>query len=151
MLQEAIEEAKTITDKRVEGGKVQQILFAKEIAGQGIKSCWSFQRILISPLAQVVIVDGSPKELLEKARTFASKARTVFYINRLLAKNVNYLHVPETSIYDFSIYSLAPGLDPITPLLKLEPDGIRVLGSALFSAGRMVGQLIHNKPPCYWR
>jgi spore germination protein len=143
LLQEAIEEAKTITDKRVEGGKVQQILFAKEIAGQGIQELLEFFKRdpLISPLAQVVIVDGSPKELLEKARTFASKARTVFYINRLLAKNVNYLHVPETSIYDFSIYSLAPGLDPITPLLKLEPDGIRVLGSALFSAGRMVGQL----------
>ncbi len=36
---------------------------------------------------------------------------------------------------------LAPGLDPVTPLIKLETDGIRVLGSALFAGDKLAGTL----------
>src|SRR5690554_1494897 len=143
LLRESRKEARMVTDKKVEGGKIQQVLFSKEIAGQGILDLLEvFQRDpLNSPLAQLVVVDGSPKELLERAQNFVSKPRSVFYIDQLLAGNANYFYTPETRIYDFNIRALAPGLDPVTPLVKLEPDGIKVLGSALFSADRMTGEL----------
>src|SRR5690554_695406 len=129
LLRESREKARMVTDKKVEGGKIQQVLFSKEIAGQGIQDLLEvFQRDpLNSPLAQLVVVDGSPKELLERAQNFVGKSRSVFYIDQLLAGNVNYFYIPETSIYDFTIHALAPGLDPVTPLLKLESDEIRIL------------------------
>lgn len=143
LLRESREKARMVTDKKVEGGKIQQVLFSKEIAGQGIQDLLEvFQRDpLNSPLAQLVVVDGSPKELLERAQNFVGKSRSVFYIDQLLAGNVNYFYIPETSIYDFTIHALAPGLDPVTPLLKLESDEIRILGSALFSGEKLVGEL----------
>lgn len=143
LIRESRERLRMTASKVIEGGKIQQILFSKEIAVKGIQSLLEvFERDPINPpLAYVVIVDGSPKELLEKAQTFKSKPRAVFYINQLLVNNVNTSYIPETRIYDFNIQYLAPGLDPITPMIKLESNGIRILGSALFEADKMVGEI----------
>src|SRR5690554_144204 len=143
LLREAREKTRMVAAKKVEGGKIQQIFFSKAIAAQGIQNLLEvFERDPLNPpLAEIVIVDGSPKELLERAQTFAAKPRAVLYLDQLQANNANLSYIPETRMYDFIIRYLAPGLDPVTPLFKLEPDGIKVLGSALFADDKMVGEL----------
>lgn len=143
LVREARERRKTTGAKVVNGGKIQQLLFSKELAALGIQEIMEIleRDPLNPPVSYVVIVDGSPKELLEKAQTFTSKPRPVLYINQLLVNNINSAYTPDTKIYDFYIRYFAPGLDPITPLIRLETDGIRVLGSALFAGDKMVGEI----------
>ena len=143
LLREAINQQKTTSAKVIRFGKVQQLLFSKDLAALGIQAIMEIleRDPLNPPISYVVIVDGSPKELLEKAETFTTKPRSSLYMNQLLLNNINSAYTPDTKTYDFFIRYFAPGLDPITPLIKLEADGIRVLGSALFAGDKMVGTI----------
>lgn len=134
---------KTTSAKVIGYGKIQQLLFAKDLAEHGMQPIMEIMERdpLHPPVSYVVVVDGSPKELLEKAENFTSKPRSSLYIHQLLLNNINSAYTPETTTYDFFIRYFAPGLDPITPLIKLEADGVRVLGSALFAGDKMVGTL----------
>lgn len=143
LLREARTKREATASKVIDGGKIQQLLFSKELAALGIQETMEIleRDALNPPVSYVVIVDGSPKELLEKAQTFTSKPRSSLYINQLLVNNINSAYTPDTKTYDFFIRYFAPGLDPITPLIKLEANGIRVLGSALFAGDKMVGAI----------
>lgn len=143
LLREIRERRNMTAAKVIDGGKLQQILFSAEIAAKGILDILEIleRDPLNPPLSYVVIVDGSPKELLEKAETFKNKPRSALYINQLLVKNINSSYLPDTKLYDFFIRYYAPGLDPITPLIKLETNGIKALGSALFTGDKMVGRI----------
>ncbi|NLC52762.1 MAG: Ger(x)C family spore germination protein [Firmicutes bacterium] len=143
LLLEVGNKQKTTSAKVISYGKVQQILFSKDLAALGIQQIMEIleRAPLNPPVSYVVIVDGSPKELLEKAETFTTKPRSTLYINQLLLNNINSATTPDTCTYDFIIRYFAPGLDPITPLVKLETDGIRVLGSALFAGDKLVGTI----------
>ena len=143
LLREARNQCETASSKAISFGKIQQLLFSKDLAAHGIQEVMEVleRDPLNPPTAYVVIVDGSPKELLERAETFTSKPRPSVYIKQLLENNINSAYTPDTKIGDFFIRYFAPGLDPITPLVKLEADGIRVLGSALFAGDKMVGAL----------
>ncbi|HHT49711.1 MAG TPA: Ger(x)C family spore germination protein [Firmicutes bacterium] len=143
LMREARNKHLTTSSKLISYGKVQQFLFSKDLAMLGIQPLMEIleRGPLNPPVSSVVIVDGSPKELLEKAETFTDKPRSSLYINQLLVNNINSTHTPDTCTYDFLIRYFAPGFDPITPLIKLEADGIRVLGSALFAGDKMVGAI----------
>lgn len=143
LLRESRTRRETTTAKIINGGKLQQLLFSKELAVSGIQEIMEIleRDSLNPPVSYVVVVDGSPKELMEKAQTFTSKPQPSLYINQLLVNNMNSAHTPDTKVYDFFIRYFAPGLDPITPLIKLEADEIRILGSALFSGDKMAGEI----------
>jgi spore germination protein len=49
--------------------------------------------------------------------------------------------IPNTKVFDFDIDFFAPGLDPITPLIKLGTTDVEITGCALFSGDKMVGKL----------
>lgn len=143
LLREARKKHKTTSAKSINHGKVQQLFFSKDLAARGIQHIMEIleRESLNPPISYVVIVDGSPQELLERAETFASKPNTSLYLNQLLVNNFNSGYTPETTVYDFYIRYFAPGLDPITPLIKLETNGVRVLGSALFAGDKLAGTL----------
>lgn len=143
LLREGRENARMVSPKTLEGGKIQQVLLSEEIAQKGMYNLLEiFQRDPINPaLAYVSIVEGSPNQLLRKAITFGDKPRAAFYINQLLDGNAKSSYIPATKVYDFSIDYFIPGVDPITSMVKLEPDSIKVTGTALFSGDKMVGKL----------
>ena len=143
LLREARENARMISPKTLEGGKIQQVLISKELAKKGIGELFDvFNRDPILPtLALVVIVDGSPYEMMKKAMSFEDKPRASFYINELLEGNIKNSYLPETRIWDFSAYNLAPGIDPISPMLKLNGQGIITIGSAIYFEDKMVGKI----------
>lgn len=132
-----------MTPKLIEGGKVQQVLISDSLAKNGIHDLLEiFQRDVTLPaIAFVVIVEGSPGELLRKANEFKTKPRVSFYIYQLLENNVKLSNIPNTKVFDFDINAFAPGLDPIVPMIKLQGEQIKVTGCALFSKDKMTGKL----------
>ena len=131
------------TSKLLEGGKIQQVLISDSLAKNGIHDLLElFQRDATLPaIAFVVIVEGSPGDLLKKATEFKTKQRVSFYIYQLLENNVNLSNIPNTKIFDFDINFFAPGLDPIVPMIKIDKELIKITGSALFSGDKMTGTL----------
>ena len=131
--------------KNMLAGKIQIILFSKEIAGQGriydINSI--FERDPSDAiLAWVVVVDGSPRSLIHQAEdNFTDKPRPSIYMNEILERAVATASTIETRIYNYDLISVAPGIDNITPLIKIADKSIEVKGSALFSKGKMVGTI----------
>ncbi|OGO76616.1 MAG: hypothetical protein A2Y23_05470 [Clostridiales bacterium GWB2_37_7] len=139
--------SRTMAPKLIEGGKVQQVLISDSLAKDGIHDLLEiFQRDVTLPaVAFVVIVEGSPQELLKKAIEFKTKPRVSFYLYQLLENNVKLSNIPNTKVFDFDINFFAPGLDPIVPLIKLENGLIKISGSALFSEDKMTGKLGHQE------
>jgi spore germination protein len=132
-----------VAPKLLEGGKVQQVLISESLAKNGIHDLLElFQRDVTLPAVSfVVIVEGSPEELIKKSAEFKTKPRVNFYIYQLLENNVRLSNIPNTKVFDFDINSFAPGLDPIVPLIRTENDLIKLSGCALFSGDKMTGKL----------
>ncbi|MDP4145912.1 MAG: Ger(x)C family spore germination protein [Bacillota bacterium] len=143
VLRESREEARTTSSKLLEGGKVQQVLFSDELAEKGIHNVEEllFRDPMAPAMSFVTVVDGSPRTLIEKASTFSDKPIPALYINQLITNNINHGYSMDSSITYFEICYYTEGLDPITPLIKLEDKDIKVLGSALFSGDKMVGTI----------
>lgn len=129
--------------RNMEGGKVQQVLISDELAKLGIHDLLEiFQRDVTLPaISYIVIVEGSPKELIVEGSKLKDKPRISFYTYQLLENNVKLSNIPNTKVFDFDINFFAPGLDPVTPMIKFKKDYIEITGSALFSEDKMVGKL----------
>lgn len=135
------------TPKRMEGGKIQQVLISDSLAKKGIHDILEiFERDATLPaIAYVAVVEGSPNELVTKGTKFKEKPRLSYYIYQLIDDNVKSTNVPSTKVFDFDLNYYAHGLDPITTLIKLEEENIAITGCALFSDDRMVGKLDVNQ------
>ncbi|MGB7605085.1 MAG: Ger(x)C family spore germination protein [Lutisporaceae bacterium] len=129
--------------KRMEGGKIQQVLLSDSLAKTGIHDILEiFQRDATLPaVAYVVVVEGSPNELIVKGSKLEDRPRISLYLFQLIEENVKLSSIPNTKIFDFDINFFAPGLDPITPMIKLEKESVALTGCALFSDDKMVGKL----------
>ncbi|AKL96476.1 spore germination protein [Clostridium aceticum] len=142
-LREGREEVLHVSGKSVEGGKIQHLFFSKQLAQ---KETMNFFDVFLrssenSLLPNVIVVDGSPQEMMELSSKFPSKPRPSYYVNTLLENARRNFYVPETRIYNFlsSVYSNT--IDPITPLLRYNDHEIEVAGSALFKGDKMVGEI----------
>lgn len=139
----AINTNNRLSGKLLLGGRIQQLLFSDQIAEKGIRNVMNvMNRDTQNPLlAYVVIVDGSPRDLMKKELTFKNKPRPGIYLNQLIKADVEHAYIPDTKIYNFDIDSFKDGKDPMAPLVKLRRDGIESIGSALFSGDKMVGRV----------
>ncbi|WP_027626108.1 Ger(x)C family spore germination protein [Clostridium lundense] len=147
ILREFREDARRISPKLLEGGKVQQILISESLAAKGgISNLLEvFERDPSNPsVAYVAIVDGSPKNLIKTAQTFGDKPRPAFYVNQLIEHNIKLSYVPDTQVHLFTTDFFSPGIDPIAPILKIQFDkgkGVETIGTALFSGDKFVGKI----------
>lgn len=139
----AIDTNNRLSGKLLLGGRIQQLLFSDEIAEKGIRNIMNvMNRDTQNPLlAYVVVVEGSPRDLMKKELSFKNKPRPGMYINQLIKADIEHAYVPDTKVYDFDIDSFKKGKDPMAPLVKLRRDGIEAMGSALFSGDKMVGKV----------
>jgi spore germination protein len=142
ILREAREIKHRLSTQIPQAGRLQQCLFSAELAREGLNPWLEiFERDpLDPPHATVVVVDGSPQELMEKAELFKDKPRPALYLQDLLANNHGRYAIINSMI-SFNIAYFAPGLDPVAPIIKLEPKGIRLTGTAVFAGDRMVGTI----------
>jgi spore germination protein len=143
LIRSSREKIRNTQGKLLQGGKIQLVYFSKELAQKGINE---FLEIFIRDpenplLANVVIVDGSPKEMMESSLEFKDKPRPAFYVNNLLLDARRRSAAPEMRIYNFSILSYSKTIDPVAPLIRYDKKKIEVIGSALFSGDKMVGDI----------
>jgi spore germination protein len=147
MLREFREKARKTSAKTIEGGKIQQVLISESLAKKGIHSLIEIlEREPTNPtIAYVLVVEGSPKDLLKRAQTFGDKPPLPsIYLHQLIESNVRSSYIPETRIFRFTTVYFAPGIDPVTPTLKFNNEngkGLEVTGSALFLGDKMVGKI----------
>jgi spore germination protein len=146
ILREAREIQRRISAQIPEAGRLQQCLFSDELARQGLVPWLEIleRDPLDPPHAAVVVVDGSPQELMEKAKLFKDKPQSSLYIRALLENNRDQ-YAMINSIISFDIAYFTPGLDPVAPIIKLEPKGIQLTGTAVFAGDRMVGAIDSNQ------
>ncbi|MGE5627706.1 MAG: Ger(x)C family spore germination protein [Solirubrobacterales bacterium] len=147
MLRDARNKSRLTSQKQNEAGKIQQVILSKDLAEKDIGNLLQiFERdIASSNQASLVVVDGSPRDLIHKLYSIPSKPRASFYINQLIKNNVENSHIPETRIYNVGIDKYSEHIDFITPMMKWCNDGLLVTGSALFSSTKMVGEIDTEK------
>lgn len=147
LLREGREKLRNSAGRILEGGKIQHLYFSKELAQSGINEFLEvFFRNPENPiLSNILIVDGSPKEMMIFGTQFENKPRSAIYVNALLEDARSIGHTPETRIYKFSILNYSKTIDPVTPIVKYNDKQIEITGSALFSGDKMVGQINTDK------
>ncbi|WML35237.1 Ger(x)C family spore germination protein [Clostridium sp. OS1-26] len=145
-IREFRENSKRVSAKLLQGGKIQQVVISSSLAQKGIINLLEiFERDPANPaIARVVISEDSPKELFDYAQKLGDKPRPSFYLEQLIRNNSESGFCPDVSVFDFSRTYFAPGIDPITPMVKIENEmgkGLRIDGCALFSGDKMVGKI----------
>jgi len=131
--------------KELLAGKIQLLLYSKELAGEGrivgINSVLERDKTN-AMLAWIVVVDGSPRSLIHQAEeNFKDKPITSTYVNSLLERAVRLGNINETRAFNYDLISMAPGIDNTTPMIKIADNVIEVTGLALFSGEKMVGSI----------
>lgn len=154
LLREFREKTRKASSQVVEAAKLQQIVISDTLAYKGGVN--DLLEIIqrdpnIPPICYVIIAEGSVIEMSEAARQFVDKpTRPALYIHRLIENNMESSYVPEPRIFEFTSKYFSPGIDPITPIIKLRlrgGKGIEVTGTALFRGDRMAGKIDIEKTP----
>ncbi len=143
LLRESRERVRRVSGKTVEGGKTQHVYFSKQLAQKGIGNLMEiFLRNTENPLlANVIVVDESPRKMMEMSAKFKSKPRPAFYVNDLLVNARENSYIPETRISHFYIMKYSKTIDPITPMVRYNEKEIVIVGTALFSGDKMAGEI----------
>jgi len=146
LLRIATENLNRRSGKQIMAGKLQLVLYSKEFAGEGRIADINtlFERDPSDAiLAWVVIVDGSPRNLIHQTEdnNLTDKPKSTIYLDALLERAVNTASINETRVFNYDLISMAPGIDNTAPLIKITDKSIEVKGSALFSSEKMVGTI----------
>ncbi len=137
------EELRDQSGKKLFAGKAQHIFFSEGLAQKGISEFLEiFLRNPDNPIqANVVVVDGSPKEMMELSFGYKDKPSISFYVNDLLKDGRDKAIASELRLYSITILDHAKTIDPFIPILKYDSKGIEIKGSALLDGDRMVGEI----------
>jgi spore germination protein len=142
-MREGRDKARQASGKALEGGKTQQVFFSTGLASRGIDEF--LEIFLRSPenslLANVIVVEGSPFDMIKTMETYKDKPRPTFYINSLLESARRNSSAPETRISHFSILTHSGTIDPAVPLMRYNSKEVQIAGAALFSGDKMVGKI----------
>lgn len=143
LAREGTEKARLTTSRNIEGGIVQQFIFSSKIAQTGIDDLLTiFERESINPVQpHLIIMDGSPRDLFKTVLDFKNKPRPSIYLRELLRDAIASSYIPDTRVYNYHINYFSGGTDSIVPMIKLEPEHIKVTGSALLHIDKMVGKI----------
>ena len=143
LLRQSRDQIRNTSGKRVEGGKIQHIIFSKELAEKGIgKILDVFIRSSENPmLANIIVVDGSPFEMLSTSRDYKDKPRLGVYLAHIIKEARANNSTPESRVYNFTILQYSETIDPIASYISFDDTGITIEGSALFNGNKMVGNI----------
>ncbi len=130
--------------KMLQGGKVQHIFFSEDMARK--EGVYQYIEVFIrnpeNPmLANVAIVKGSPKEMMELNLEYTNKPRPAYYMADLLRDAHRRAAAPETRIYRMSILYHSGTIDPVLPYIRYDDKDIEIIGSAIMDGDKMVGEI----------
>jgi spore germination protein KC len=148
---EAIELENLSSPLELGEGKLQTVLVGKDFAeSRGIANFMETHErdTRFTVQAFIGIVDGEASELIIKGSDLQKSPKLGIYLKSLLDRNHKRGYCPQVSIIEYDIISSTPGRCTFVPLVKLEGDEIRVVGSALISDDRMTGQIDNHETAC---
>lgn len=127
----------------LKSAKIQCIIFNREGAEQGYIPLAEIHKIeeVSRFIPDYMVTVTSAKDILDALGKMGLEEKSLTYLNQLVMAGAKSGYCPDISTYDFNIDFLSEGADPVLPLLDLEDDKIYVKGTALFSQGKMVGEL----------
>ncbi len=125
-------------------GKLQVILFNKELAKRGIEQFIDFfnRDPDIGRQLYLAVIDGSSKTLLSSQ--YATGTSVSDYINKMIEQNAD-RNLPRTNLHAFLYAYFGNGIDPFLPLLKKSGDHIVLEGIAFFKTNKMVAEIPFNQ------
>lgn len=137
------EKLRNSSGKMLLGGKTQNIFFSKELAEKGVDEFLEiFMRNPENPLlANIIVVDGSPKEMMEAGIEYKDKPRLATYIAHLMRDAQRKYTAAETRIFSYKIQYYSKTIDTVAPLIRYDKEKIEIVGSALFRGDKMVGEI----------
>ncbi len=144
LIRSAREKLRNQSGKMLQGGKAQHVVFSEELAkSEGI---FGYLQVFIrnpeNPmLANVVVVKGSPKEMMELSLDYVDKPRPAYYIAYLLQDAHRRNAIPDYRVFNFSIDHYSGTIDPVTPYMTYDDKSLEVIGSAVFSGDKMTGSI----------
>ncbi len=141
------EDMRNTAGKMLQGGKIQHLYFSKELAQKGISEFMEvFLRDPENPLlANIVIVDGSPRELMEASSKYTDKPRPAIYFANLIQDAHRRSAAPEARISNFIIWYYSKTIDPVATFVKFDDENITIAGTAFFKGDKMVGTIDENQ------
>lgn len=127
----------------LEGGKILNMIFGESLARRGIHEYLSIlERDPGNPdLATPIIVEGTAEQLFAMAGKWKNRPLLSTYIKKLVDTGSTAGFTADEDVDKFFIQYWAPGIDPLTPLIRTTPTGVSLVGSALFRDDHMVGKL----------
>jgi spore germination protein len=143
LIRSSRQKIRNVSGKMLQGGKIQHLYFSRELAEKGIHEYMEiFLRDPENPLlANIMVVDGSPREMMETSLQFKDKARPGVYVAKLIEDAHNRFAAPEARIFNYTIWYYSGTIDPITTFIQYDGRNIRMAGTALFSGDKMVGTI----------
>ncbi|TFB15070.1 Ger(x)C family spore germination protein [Filobacillus milosensis] len=130
----------TVSSKPFVSGKIEVVLYSKELAKYGM---FDYIDTLnrdpsIGARTYLGIVDGSTQNLLEQQ--FGQQDNGIFLSN-LIEHEIKNGTLPHTNLHLFTRSYFQEGQDPFLPLIIKHNSGVKILGVALFKDGKMVGDI----------
>lgn len=145
LLESAVATLNAKSPDPLRSGKLQNILFSEELAKDGISAVSDANHLDASNrfLADYVVVQGSPGEMLKVIEALEKQNRSYGYLETLLENAADAGLCPNTLHQEFDIYFETEGIDPVLPLVSYdtEKETVSVEGTALFHGDRYVGRL----------
>jgi spore germination protein len=150
IFREGRDKVRAISGGNTQAGKVQQILVSKDLAEKENlhKYFEVFERDASNPiLAYVIIIDGSPSEVLGKAIKSGNIQNLPLHINYIVQGNYKISSIPITPIYRYDLKYFNGKIDNILPIIKLNNDNLEITGTAIFNKDHMVGTITNEESP----
>ncbi|MDD3364895.1 MAG: Ger(x)C family spore germination protein [Syntrophomonas sp.] len=123
------------------------IIFGEDLAAStGLKNVVeSLSRAPQTPKTQeFTIAEGRGESILRvPIKDYPSMAD---YIEGLLRQSHQRGFIPDATLHEFKT-NIAPGKNPIMPLLTIKGEKVEVAGAAIFKKGRMIGKANLNETP----
>jgi spore germination protein len=128
------------SEKPVFSGKIEVTLYEWKTAEKGIHDLLdTLQRDpSIGSNIYLVVVDGSPKELLSKQY---GNPDTGIYLSNLIEQNIEAGQIHKTNLHQFLYKLYAEGMDPALPVIKQEDDQVKLKAVGLFKDDKLVDQI----------
>jgi spore germination protein len=127
--------------KPISIGKMAVLLFSEDMAEEGIIDILdSFLRDpAAGRLIYIGVVEGSASELINNEFQYLQGIGP--FLQNLIKQSVEYGNMPQNNIHLFDYKYYGDGMDPVTPILRMEETEVKIKGLALFDDDIMVGKL----------